>query len=127
MRKPVLISLILLHLLGNTELCQLISIPKMFEHYRLHRLWNPEASFASFVSTHYLDTDGIDGDDQQDKELPFMHVFHPTSLISTAPPTVCSAEPKRTLAEVRTFKIGQPVNLLSAFVDTLLQPPRMVA
>lgn len=82
MKKPVLISFLLLHLLGNTELCQLISLPRIFEHYRLHRLWNPEASFASFVSTHYLGTDGREGDDLQDKELPFMHIVHPTHLIT---------------------------------------------
>ena len=127
MKKPVLISLLLLHLLGNTELCQLISLPKIFEHYRLHRLWNPEASFASFVRAHYLDTDGIEGDDLQDKELPFMHIVHPTPLISTAPPHVCSAEPRRTPAEISTFKIRELVHLLSDYADTLLQPPRMVA
>ena len=126
MKQPVLISLLLLHLLGNTEFCQLLSLPKLIEHYRAHKLWNPKASFASFVSAHYLGTDGIDGDNDQDRELPFMHVYHHTSLISTAPPVICSAEPGRTPAILRTFKIRDHVNLPPAYLGSLLRPPRMV-
>lgn len=126
MKQPVLISLLLLHLLGNTELCQLLSVPKLFEHFRTHKLWNPKASFVTFVSAHYLGTDGIDGDNDQDRELPFMHVFHQTSLISTAPPVICSAEPGRIPAELRTFKIRNNVNLSPAYVGSLLRPPQMV-
>jgi hypothetical protein len=127
MKKPILISLLLLHLMGNTELCQLISVPKLFEHFHTHRLWNPDASFISFVSSHYLGTDGIDGDDNQDRELPFMHFYHQTSVVSTAPPTVCSTEPGRTPAALRTFKIIDHAHLLPAYVGSLLRPPRMVA
>lgn len=127
MKKPILISLLLLHLMGNTELCQLISVPKLIEHYKTHRLWNPHASFASFVYAHYLGSDGIDGDDRQDSELPFLHVYHPTALVSTAPPNVCSAEPVRTTADSKTFKIRDHAHLPPAYVGSLLRPPRMVA
>ena len=127
MKNVLLISLLLTHLLGNTELCQLLRVPKIFEHYQEHQLWNTDASFLGFITMHYMGKDGIDGDEDQDKELPFMHILHQTPLVSTAPPTVCSAVPKRINAELKTFTIRDNFNVRPVYTGTLLRPPRMSA
>lgn len=127
MKNVLLISLLLIHLLGNTELCQLLRVPKIFEHYQEHQLWNANASFLGFITMHYLGNDGIDGDEDQDKELPFMHILHQTTLVSTAPPHVCSAVLKRINAELKTFTIRDNFNVRPVYTVTLLRPPRMSA
>lgn len=127
MKKPLVTALLLLHMVGNTELCQLISVPKLFEHFRIHQQWNPRASFADFIEMHYLGTDGIDGDDPMDHELPFMHFDHQTVLVATAPPHVCSALDQQEFAEDQTFQICKYDELMPAYVGSLLRPPRMVA
>ncbi|MCA6454049.1 MAG: hypothetical protein IM582_12795 [Chitinophagaceae bacterium] len=77
MRNTLLISLLLIHVLGNTELRQLLSLPKILEHYRLHQLMDPQEGFISYICEHYGGYDGTEGDDTQDRELPFKNVLPP--------------------------------------------------
>lgn len=88
MRNLLVISLLFLHIAGNTELYQLLAVPKIFEHFRLHQLMNPREGFTTFIADHYFGNDGIDADDFKDRELPFMHLSLQNILPATVPPQV---------------------------------------
>ncbi len=127
MRNPLLISLLLIHILGNTELRQLLSLPKILEHYRLHQLMDPKESFTSYLCEHYGGYDGTEGDDTQDHELPFKKVFHPGSLTATTPPFIDLLTTEYHLLEGAVFPTPIPEPVPSPYPNTLLRPPcRMI-
>ncbi len=127
MRKPLLISLLLLHILGNTELCQLLSVPKIYQHYQLHLLMNPREGFMNYISEHYVGDDGIAADDAMDHELPFKNLIHQSNLPATTPPLVFSTTLHSYLLDSIMFPLGIPEAILSPYKDSLLRPPAAMA
>lgn len=127
MRKPLLISMLLLHILGNTELCQLLSMHKIYQHYQLHLLMNPREGFVDYISEHYLGDDGITADDALDHELPFKNLIHQSNLPATPPPMVFSTTRHSSLLNSIPFPSGMPEAILSPYKDSLLRPPAAMA
>jgi hypothetical protein len=70
MRKFIIISVIAVHLLGNTELSQLIKLPNLLHHFLQHHRQNEAISFSEFLDMHYGGDDGTDADDAEDNKLP---------------------------------------------------------
>jgi hypothetical protein len=56
------------HLLTNTELCQLVKIPVLISHYNEHKALNGDISVLAFLQLHYFNGDPHDNTDM---ELPF--------------------------------------------------------
>jgi len=79
MPKFLLIILVSIHLLGNTEVSQLFKIPKLITHYFEHCRLNPAISFIQFLNMHYGGSDGADADNEKDNQLP-CHNFHHNTL-----------------------------------------------
>lgn len=127
MRKPLLISMLLLHVLGNTELYQLLSVHKIYQHYQLHLLMNPREGFVEYISEHYIGDDGITTDDAMDHELPFKNLIHPSNLPATTPPLVFSTTLHSSLLKSIPFPLGIPEAVISPFKDSLLRPPAAMA
>lgn len=123
MRNTMLISLLLIHILGNTELRQLLCLPKILEHYRLHQLMDPRESFTSYLSEHYGGYDGTEGDDTQDRELPFKNVFHQGSFSATIPPVVYFITSEYHLLDGVVFPSSIPEPVPSPYKNSLLRPP----
>lgn len=123
MRNTLLISLLLIHILGNTELRQLLSLPKILEHYRLHQLMDPKEGFISYICEHYGGYDGTEGDDTQDLELPFKNVLPPGSLTATTPPVIYFVTTEYHLLEGAVFPTPIPEPVPSPYKNTLLRPP----
>lgn len=123
MRKPLLISMLLLHILGNTELYQLLSVHKIYQHYQLHLLMNPREGFVDYISEHYVGDDGIAADDAMDHELPFKNLIHQSNLPATTPPLAFSATLHSYLLDNTPFPLGIPEAVLSPYKDSLLRPP----
>jgi hypothetical protein len=71
MRKLLIIGFIAVHLFGNTELSQLIKLPKLISHFIQHHQQNPDLSFPEFIAMHYGGDDGTTADDNEDRKLPF--------------------------------------------------------
>lgn len=80
MRKIFVIGLIAVHLLGNTDLNQLVKLPKLISHFIQHQRQIPELSFIDFIAMHYGGNDGTTADDNEDSKLPF---HNGTSLSGT--------------------------------------------
>lgn len=127
LRKILAISLLFLHLMGNTELCQIINIPNIFQHFQAHRQWNAGATFLDFISMHYMGNDGIDGDNSADHELPFMHFYHSTTQFATTPPSVCSSLTVLKKVALVNFTVSNDDSHQPPFVGSLLRPPRMAS
>ena len=71
MTRFIAILFLSLQLLTNTELCQLVKLPVLFEHYREHEALNKGISFFSFLNMHYFNSDPRDADYARDMQLPF--------------------------------------------------------
>ena len=74
MRITLAITLIAIHLLGNTEAAQLLKLPTLISHYFQHRQLDPSVTFIDFLAMHYVGDDGTSADDDIDKQLPYHHV-----------------------------------------------------
>jgi hypothetical protein len=81
MRKALLVILIHIHILGNTEVSQLLRIPNLVDHYFEHCRINPSISFFQFLSMHYGGNDGTDADNDRDNSLPCHNLHHNTLTV----------------------------------------------
>ena len=79
MRQILLISIISVHLLGNTEISQVFKLPNLIDHYFEHHRLNTDLSFFEFLAMHYGGDDGTDADNDKDSQLP-CHNLHHNSL-----------------------------------------------
>ena len=108
---------------------QIISIPRIFEHYQYHQLQpgNKDLSIMAFITMHYLGNDGDLSDDDRDSELPFLHYIHPFSLVAVSPPAAFSVLLHSN--QPHSIKLGyysnqhRPID----FSKGLLRPPRFVS
>jgi len=91
MRNISIIALLGIHLMGNTELGQLIKLPQLFTHYHKHNKDNPSVNFFKFLVMHYAGEDGTTADDNDDMQLP-CHDYHHTGIFLVFAP-VSNMEP----------------------------------
>lgn len=87
MRKTLVIALVAVHLLGNTEFSQLAKLPALLTHFFQHQQLDPSITFSRFLYMHYLGNDGTASDDHEDSKLP-CHNGHSYSLTVQFAPLV---------------------------------------
>ena len=85
MRKALVISFVIIHLLGNTEFGQILRWPELFSHYFQHSQLNPEISFFEFITVHYAGDDGTDADNDIDSKLPCRDLTHSSIAVAFSP------------------------------------------
>lgn len=90
MRKIITISFLAVYLFGNTEIGQLVNLPKLVSHYNLHHQLNADVGFTDFVAMHYFGDDGITVDDEEDNQLPFKQLHKPFSAVTFIVPPFAS-------------------------------------
>lgn len=70
------------HFLGNTELGQILTLPKLISHYLQHHSIDPDVGFIDFMFMHYIiDDDGSMADNQEDAQLPFHNFNYQHSFV----------------------------------------------
>jgi hypothetical protein len=125
MRKNFIIFFVIIHLLGNTELGQLLRIPQLISHYLQHHSQNPGIDFLGFITMHYFGDDGTTADDNLDKQLPCHNINH-SSIAVVYSPMVKDASPIRKCFFVENeFYECLQVSIFSKHVSLILQPPRI--
>ena len=73
MKKTLFITLLSIHLLGNTDLVQLVRLPMILVHYQNHLKENNRLDLIYFLCSHYsTEGDGLNSDDSEEKQMPFM-------------------------------------------------------
>lgn len=72
------------YLLGNTDIIQLIRLPMLFVHYQNHLHDNGKLNLVYFITSHYdAAGDGIDSDNTEENQMPFMQISHNISNIAS--------------------------------------------
>ncbi len=128
MRKTLAITLISLHLFGNTELAQLFSLPQLLRHYHSHCRQNHSLSFMSFLFQHYCGDDGTHKDDNEDAQLPFHNFHHACLTINNIAPVEIPQELTHPVfPDINAHWSVLKEDILSQRTAVILQPPRTLA
>jgi hypothetical protein len=123
MQKLITISLFTVYLLGNTEVGQLVSLPKLFVHYHQHQATNKHIGFIDFLSMHYYGDDGTIADDNEDNELPFKQLHHPLSDITFEVPLFASFNSNHSFLLLNKLQLFKTVSPKTGHLFQPLQPP----
>jgi hypothetical protein len=125
MRQILLISIIGIHLIGNTEISQVFKLPNLIDHYFEHHRQNRNLNFFEFLAMHYGGDDGTYADDEKDSQLPCHNLHHNT--ISVVCFQIVQDAPILDIVTLYNAKeYGRPLqtNLPPKHGISLLQPPR---
>lgn len=127
-KKILFITLLSIHLLGNTDLIQMIRLPMLLVHYQNHLKENNRLDLIYFLSSHYsLEGDGISSDDKEEKQMPFMQnnqrsitiILVSLTDLSLLPPLVNQINTKHTvfqqfyISDIHTLSLLRPPISLS--------------
>lgn len=127
MRKGLILIISAIHLLGNTELGELLKLPRLVAHYVQHHSNDSSVGFFDFINMHYVNgDDGTTKDDRQDEQLPCHNIKQQHSF-------------SQTLTHVLRFQeihINQPfpsnifgnkpqADFSTDFASLIFQPPRV--
>jgi hypothetical protein len=125
MRKILTITLISIHLTGNTEVGQLFRLPQLVAHFFQHHRQDPSINFFDFIAMHYAGDDGTMADDDFDNQLPCHNPSHNTIAIVYSPmvKAMPSVEISGTTTKVYNSQLLTGVS--SKHVLLILQPPRL--
>jgi hypothetical protein len=127
MRQILLISIISIHFLGNTEISQLFKLPNLIDHYFEHHRQNPNIDFFKFLAMHYGGDDGTDADNEKDNQLP-CHNLHHNTLSVVCFQIIQDAPALDIVTYYNTEKYGKPLQtyLPQKHGITPFQPPKTV-
>lgn len=125
MRKILIIAMISIHLVGNTEVGQLLKLPHLVHHFLQHHHLDPSLSFFEFMAMHYNGDDGTTADDDYDSQLPYHSVNH-TSITAVYAPMI-KEMPSFEIISVGNYTYSSHLlkDIPFRHVSTLLQPPRV--
>ena len=125
MRMTLIIALMAVHLFGNTELGQLLRLPKLVSHYFQHKELNPTITFIDFLVMHYGGDDGSSADDDIDSQLPYHHAdFH--CLFDTFYPLPHYVFRMKPVEDIPGYGSRLVSANPSKHISLFLQPPRTV-
>lgn len=124
MRKILAILLISLHLMGNTEVGQLVRFPQLVAHFFQHHRLDPSISFFEFIAMHYAGDDGTTADDDFDKELPCHNINHNTLAVVYSPMVTDVFSIEFTFPESKEYNSRLQTGISSKHVQLILQPPK---
>lgn len=127
MRNGLLILMAAIHLLGNTELAELLKIPRLISHYQQHRCSDSNVSFLDFIVMHYVNgDDGTSADNREDEQLPCHNIKQQHSFAQTLSPTLRLYDINmNNPVQLNVFGAKQQEGFLSGHVALILQPPRV--
>ena len=126
MRKATIIFLTTLYILGATEAYQLLKLPFLFEHYKMHQKFNQQLTFSKFINIHYFTTTTYDSDYQQDMQLPFKSSNRTVSLLNFDSYFIAKlfVEPIVFFPSQKKYLLYNDRDYASNKLDNIFQPPR---
>ncbi|WP_158637284.1 hypothetical protein [Lacibacter cauensis] len=110
-------------LLGYTEFGQLLSLPKMAEHYKWHHQLNPSIGFVTFLVQHYIGDDGMSSDNTEDNNLPFKHLHHPVTAQVIIPQPLASFKSNQFFVDLERIAVPYSSSTLAGHLYAIHQPP----
>lgn len=128
MKKLLAIFFLSIYLVSTTELCELLKLPLLVEHYIEHSQENPELSIGAFLIRHYnnhLKDHPLNDDYEQDLKLPFMRLSDVLNFcfVYSGPTYYELKGAVSNIAKTQpvAFNISYPKNI---FLSTIWQPPK---
>lgn len=112
-------------LLSGTELHQLLRLPSLISHYKLHRQQDASLSVWEFLQLHYAGNHPEDNDEQDDAGLPFKSpggINHLDQILAYSPPAMDRPYAIPSSGFISCFKDGRPCSRM----DGIFRPPRLV-
>jgi hypothetical protein len=126
MRNCLLLLMTATHLLGNTELGELLKFPRLVSHYLQHHSNDSNVDFIEFIVMHYVNgDDGTSKDDLQDEQLPCHNIKQQHSFAQTLSQVLRFHEIKMNQqVQPKVFGSNLQDGFATGFVSLILQPPR---
>ena len=126
MRRYFALFLLAVQLFGYTEFGQLLSLPKIVEHYKWHHQLDPSIGFVTFLVQHYIGDDGMSSDNTEDNNLPFKQLHHPvTAQVINIQPHA-SFKSNQFLIDLKRIPVPKTSPTLAGHLLTVHQPPDVV-
>jgi hypothetical protein len=122
--KQVIAFIFSITFLGsNTEIHQLIKLPKLANHFLHHKTENGKISFIDFLQLHYSANHPIDNDENEDNNLPFKS----TTNIAHTDVTIVHA--KKVNHKVEYIIVGKKhsmycLNIPNTIATSIFHPPQ---
>ncbi len=116
-----------LYLLSATELCELLKMDVLIEHFKETKKQEGDISFMQFLFMHYVTDDGNSKDNNRDEQLPFKSQ---ASLMASVSMAVILNKPEslnieKEVTSTRDFSLYKDPFLLPAVSNTVWNPPRI--
>lgn len=125
MKNMLAIFFLSVYLLSTTELFQLLKLPILMEHFAEHKQQDDSMSFLGFLIHHYGGHQP-DADWATDMKLPFMQLSDSSGLSASVAPHSVNFHFSRTVSpQGKPFFAHPDDNLVSAYLDTIWQPPKL--
>lgn len=112
-------------ILSGTELHQLLRLPSLVGHYKLHRQQDASMSVWEFLQLHYTGNHPEDNDEQGDEGLPFKSpgdINHLGQLLASSPPAIGHPYVLPSPGFIVCIKEGRPCSRM----EGIFRPPRFV-
>ena len=122
--QRILIFFLAVHFFsGNMLINELVKMPYLVRHYRLHQQRNPGSTVLQFLDLHYSNARHLQSDPAH-RQLPLQQVVC-TTTICTVPPEQDNFAFPEVLAQDRgALNATDAILLPSDFRTRLLRPPR---
>ena len=122
MKRILVWVLILQFATGHNLLAELVRMPSLLEHFKVHRQEIPELSFAHFLWLHYSENSHTHGDNSHAK-LP-LHCSHGVMAESVLPqPPEVAFSPVLIVPELSALPVFDESFSPDDFSRGLLRPP----
>lgn len=119
MRKALVILMLSLFTVTQTELGQLMRLPLLADHFAKHRQQDG-SSFIDFLKEHYI-KDHDDNDQAEDNQLPFKSSFSVAFSPVLIPDAMEEQQPVHSV-DNKSYPLNES-NILPACIFSIFHPP----
>jgi len=116
----------IIYLLGNTELGQLINLPKLMQHYQEDHYRDHKIGLVKFLMMHYCTDDGTNADDKEDNQLPFKQPHGAGFFVAETPTKISIIIVDNELDSTELNTPFPKFFIKNIYLHIPLQPPRLV-
>ncbi|MDQ5928322.1 MAG: hypothetical protein QG594_96 [Bacteroidota bacterium] len=126
MKKCIVILFLASYLFSTTQLCELLKINRLVEHYIEHTHKDKNLSLLAFLCMHYIHTQVKDGDFEKDMKLPFktLDTCNYASINFCTPIEEFDFAKKLILKRYKTPLYRYHFSFSSNFSSSIWQPPK---
>jgi len=126
LKKVISILFLAIYLLTTTQLCELLKLPLLVEHYREHKQQNKDLTILGFLEIHYAHGSPKDADYDKDMKLPFKSLTN-TNFLSVSfctPFLVLKQQPVVLFYKIENHFSSYSFTYTSAYLSAIWQPPK---